>query len=45
VNMSPIVLLNVSNSLEILWHVYEKSNRKRPFLEGSKVFRESLFGD
>ncbi len=33
---------NCCHSPEVLRHVYEKSNIKRPFLEGFKVFRELL---
>ena len=42
--MSNIVVLNAYHSPEILRHVYEKANGKRPFLEGFKVFREPLNG-
>ena len=40
--MFPIGVRNTSLSPEILRHVYEKANGKRPFLEGFKVFREPL---
>jgi len=40
--MSKIVVLNTYHSPEVLRHVYEKANKKRPLLEGLKVFRELL---